>query len=837
MSNFSWQTDEETGWDDTIPQPKSPPRRKFPWQWLLVFVAAATLIPIIIYARLQQQVETATAQAEQDVLAAHQISQNAAATGDLDLFRTNLSRRDPEWADTQRQLITEGLFLDRSAFGLRWWGDAEIQLTDAAAIPTLPITITLSPDFLAAEVIYEQEYLFSESANISQTVRLQQTAVYRRGDGRWLRADPLDDFWGELKTINRPYLTVQYNARDGVIATRLANDLNQQLNTLCQTFATLACDEDFHIRVLLTRNPNRFFTLQEMEEIITVADDRRLSLPSPTLVGLPLDETGYDAILHGYARPVLALAITQLTGYECCEHGLMFRAFLDKALSQLSLQSWPMTSEAYGQLQIEALPEPATLLWRRDGLETGVTEDWLFLYALADFLVEEYASEVDVLQWAAALTNTPSYWDWLERVIGPIEDHLIFNTQWMGFIREQAQPQASPLPFPTGNIQLSCLNDNGQTTLYEYWPQLDEWRGVAHASNLLEPMGDGYIYEEYIDRGRVLIFKQGDTNTVITTTPTLDTTFSLSYPFLLLLNEHLPTNQFHFVSYNARNNETTQNWLVNLDACANGVCEPKPVSGIPVWSPDEQHILFYNELFNGDKFNNIELADRNGQVIAAVGFGQYPIWLDNSHYAYFSYDLNEAQQEILTSDLYIGSTNGESPQPAFTYADLQNLIPTISDEQHYLMLFGQARPGDHREISVLVFPWNELIGEPRAYVITLQWDEGWQELTASYIAWESTSVVIPTYSPDGQFELFINADDVDSGIILTIRDLTTGAEQVIRDLSAENFFFSFPVWSEDGRWLMYTIDNELLFVAPHEQYEWRVPHAFFQCNQTYYTPE
>ena len=172
--NFSWQTDEDRGWDDPSLQPPPRPRRKLPWTWLLVLSAAAFLITAVIYARIQEQVKETTARAEQDVLAAHQLSQNAAASQDVDLFRTNLSRRDASWAETQRELVAQGLFMDRTAFGLRWWGQAQISLTDAAATPTLPITITLAPDLLSAEVVYEQEYLLSGSATTSETVRLQQ---------------------------------------------------------------------------------------------------------------------------------------------------------------------------------------------------------------------------------------------------------------------------------------------------------------------------------------------------------------------------------------------------------------------------------------------------------------------------------------------------------------------------------------------------------------------------------------------------------------------------------------------------------------------------------------
>ena len=113
--NFSWQTDEEGGWNDPPPQPPPKPQRRLPWGWVLGLFAAALLITIVIYTRIQEQVKETTARAEQDVLAAHQLSQNAAASGDLDLFRLNLSRRTPDWADVQRQLVSEGLFMDRTA--------------------------------------------------------------------------------------------------------------------------------------------------------------------------------------------------------------------------------------------------------------------------------------------------------------------------------------------------------------------------------------------------------------------------------------------------------------------------------------------------------------------------------------------------------------------------------------------------------------------------------------------------------------------------------------------------------------------------------------------------
>ena len=839
--NFSWQTDEDSHWDDPIPGLPPGPRRKRHWQWLLVFAAAALLISTVIYARLQQQIQAATNQAEQDVLAAHQLSQHAAASNDLDLFRSNLSRRDPNWADVQRELITEGLFLDRSAFGLRWWGETGITLTDAAATPTLPITITLTPDLLSAEIVYEQEYLLTGSATPSETIRLQQTAVYRRGGGRWLRADPLDDFWGETEELEQPYLTMLFNQRDQVIATRLAQDLNQQLQVMCETFPDLNCSDDFHLRLLLTRNPERFFTLQDRESVITTED--QLSLPSPTLVGLPVDEAGYQIILKGYAVPLVSLAITRLTGYECCEHGLFFRAFLEKELSVLGLQPWSLTTEQYTQLTLTELPNAVTSYWNLERFDYDGYENLYYFYSLVDFLNHKYP-ETGLPLWQQGMGGAFTYWGWLGWVLGTVKSQAIFNTEWMQFIQRQAVLADPSIPLPTGQLQLACNTENGPFDVYRYDPRMDEWDIMILETgesrriiNVFQAIPGGYIAEQIVNDQRMIVMLRGGVSAVIASDLISDVIYTTAYPYLRLLSGKTPDNFFHFQSYNNRDGEEPQNWLVNLDDCADGNCQPQLIAGIPIWSPDGQFMLLYDDFYNEVEGNiNIHLGDRNAQIISTAGLGQYPFWLDNSHYAYFSYDVGDFEESVLTTDLYIGHINGDPPQAIFTHADLLNLIPQITDLNHAIMISGNARPGEYQEVSILVIPWNDSVSDYWVYVITLQGDEGWQGIEASYVTWSGSSPVIPSYSPDGRFQLFSNAYSSQTGPVVTIRDLTDGTEQVIRAVVTDSFFSSFPEWTEDGRWFIYVSNDEIIFVNPYEKAEWRVPHALNQCNQMYYAP-
>ncbi|MBP8000714.1 MAG: hypothetical protein KA314_07160 [Chloroflexi bacterium] len=843
--NFSWQTDEEGGWNDPPPQPPPKPQRRLPWGWVLGLFAAALLITIVIYTRIQEQVKETTARAEQDVLAAHQLSQNAAASGDLDLFRLNLSRRTPDWADVQRQLVSEGLFMDRTAFGLRWWEESGILLSDAAATPTLPITITLAPDLLSAEIIYEQEYLLSGSATTSETIRLQHTAIYRRGSGRWLRADPLDEFWGETVDIKKQYLTVRYNQRDEAIAIRLAKDLNEQLLAMCQTFPGVTCRDNLPITLLLTRNPQPFFTLLDMEEIITT--EGTLRLPSPTLVGLPTDEAGYQAIMRGYATPVVSLAIARFLGYECCDHGLFFRAFLDKELSVLGLQPWPLTTEQYAQLTPMDVPTDTAFIWLRSRINYDSGVDAISLYTLVDFLAREYP-DVDLALWQQGMQPGISFWEWLQSVLGLIKSQEMFNTEWMQFVQRQAAAASIP-SLPTGQLYLACTNNIGAFNIYTYQPQTDEWSITrldtretptfpsSDALNFFQAIPGGYVMDQLIGTDRVLVVERHGLSNIVTQAPLNEVLFTTPYPYLQLLGGKSPENYFYFQSYRRDGNESPQHWLVNLDECSGGQCQPQQIAGMPIWSPDRQLMLLLDDYFyeGVNSTINLRLADRNGQIINEVGLGQMPFWIDNTHFGYFQYQMVDGEF-ISTTDLYIGETTyGPSPQPLLTHEQMLGLLPQDVGNDSYYMIWAVARPGDSHNLSVLVLPHGDDV--PQYFVLDLVWDESWQSLI-SIDPRSINNMSLPTYSPDGLFELFIDlsggSEELQSQLAFLNRE--TEAIQIVPVTVGDILFFSIPIWSDDGQWLINVSDVEILLVNPYEGLEWRTPHGLGVCNQFFYAP-
>ncbi|NJN53613.1 MAG: hypothetical protein HC804_01965 [Anaerolineae bacterium] len=226
MSNkFEWKTEEEAGWEEEIAVPETRPSRSIPWKLLgLLLIGTLVLVGGVRW-QLNQQVRTVTRTVEQDVQAAHLFLQRVAAQQDVELLKSLLSGRDPEWVEAQKTLVAEGWFGSPPL-----WGGTAVPLT-----ATDPLTITLSPDLFSAEVQSENAYHVLNAEGITETVTLRQTAVYRRGDDRWLYAPPEETFWGETAVYRGDAISVRYPARDEEIATRLAEDLDALVyNDLCR---------------------------------------------------------------------------------------------------------------------------------------------------------------------------------------------------------------------------------------------------------------------------------------------------------------------------------------------------------------------------------------------------------------------------------------------------------------------------------------------------------------------------------------------------------------------------------------------------------------------------
>lgn len=824
---FSWRTDEDEGWDDTPihPSPKTKKRRS--WLWLLAVTAAAFTITFALYLRLQEQVETAAATAEAELLAAHQLIQQAAASNDLDLFRSNLSRRDPDWANAQRALISTGLYLNRSAFGLRWWGETQLNLSDAAATPTLPITITLSPDLLSAEVVYEEEYLIEGSSGVSQTIRLQQTAIYRRGSGRWLRADPQPEFWGVLRTIERDYLTVTYSRRDELIVQQLANDFDAELKQMCLAFPNLDCT-DLHLELRLTRDPASFFSLVQLEDVIA-PEEGEIILPAPTLVGLPVDDAGYELIMKGYASQLVAAAITQLITYECCHHGLFYHAFMDRLLGDLDLRAAPPLPDNLNENIQEIMSYGMPSLWGHNSLDYSDTTTLPYLYSLADFLLTSAKPPINAVDLLNGLRPNITFDTWLSEVTAESGTSLALVTmRWASYITEQTNPVGNlPLALPSGSIQLSCNAADNLSRIFRFDLETQYWTETQQVSEFFIPVHNGYAAADGGANQQTLLYLDtaNRQTSVITTTTTSNQSFQPNYFYASQLYGSPPPGYFYFiVQENNSYPPLASHWLADLTSCQAGQCDLKRLPGIPIWSPDSQHMILYEDV-GEDLSDNLFMADGTGGNLTEVGQGYLPFWLDNDHYGYFIRDENGTFSQMLT-----GQVDQALPEVILIESELHNRL-NPDDLVYFYLAWAMPRPQSipHR-LTLLAYGRSTSDNTDQYYLLEMQWDENWQTVTDVQLNRQSENGLFPFYSPDGRYLVLL--EDTAQSSHLTLINQETLAEQSY----AVADFFNFPNWSRDGQWLIQMTSTEVILIAPDYQIEKRIPFTQTFCSYYYYVP-
>ena len=454
-NNFNWRTDEEFDWDEE--EITAAPRQRAPLAWqrparilaVLLLVGAAVFL---VTRRAREQVDETTAEVNEDVLSSFDLLLRATEKADRELFLTLLSGRDAGWTEAQKMLLDSGLIFGRQTFNL--------QLDRAGLDENRPVAenITLSSDFTAAEVTFRAPYAAEVGNGLSVPIVLEQTQVYRRGnDQRWLLSPPLEDFWGAWATIAGQRLRVRYPLRDEALATRLAADLDSRLGAMCR-LPGVVCPVDLRVELRLGEEPGTLLTGLDKET--QIAGGPSFNLPAPTLVGIPVDEAGYQALLRGYAGHIVSALLTGYSGYECCDHPLFYQALLDFQLNQLAIQAWPLAQEDYGFLLNTAPPASKMFqIWSEPFDPLRERGAWQQVYALVDFVLSsETTTSVPEMQ--RMLNRHATFSGWLYGLIDfPYYDEPAVNQAWLQFLYDKADlvARVPPRPFPEESMALVCL--------------------------------------------------------------------------------------------------------------------------------------------------------------------------------------------------------------------------------------------------------------------------------------------------------------------------------------------------------------------------------------------
>ena len=430
--DFEWQTEEDRSW--RAPAGSAAGRRSWPGRplFLLGVVALALLGGGLALAlQLRQRVQEATADTEAQVLASYHLVVQAAEEQDVELFRHFLSGRDPAWSEAQAALLEEGALFDRAAFGLHW--------RPARAADPAKVSISLSPDLTEAEVVAEQMFAVAIGNGLTATLPLQRTSLFRLGEDAWLYAPPQNahSYWGGQGVHEGRLLRLAYPLRDEEVVRRLAPDLEKKLAQMC-ALPDLGCPAGWHLDVrlateagVLAASPNPQASRGRLREV---------SLPAPTLLGLPLNEAGYQALYRAYGSALVKVAVANLVDYECCAHYLFYQALRDDQLAQLGLRPWPLAPADYVQIRdgLRSLEELAVLWHETEAAGKGELNQ---VYAFVEFLRTDAS-----LGWPPAarlqrgLNTALRFSEWLQPFAA-----VSLEERWPGFAAEQARRASLPV--------------------------------------------------------------------------------------------------------------------------------------------------------------------------------------------------------------------------------------------------------------------------------------------------------------------------------------------------------------------------------------------------------
>lgn len=816
--------------------------------FLLVGLAVVLVggLAAVIVRQVNRRAAAAEAVVEAEVAAGHEALVRAAADRDAELFVFLLSGRDQEWAETQEELIDSGQFYDRSGGGFAWLRAAEGSNSEQI------VSVSVDPQLQRAEVVSNERYVVRPGPNISEMVTLQYTAVYRRGPDRWLYAPPEPEFWGENQVVRGQYLSLRFPIRDEEVARRLHADLDRVLGRLCAILQE-DCPNDLAVEVELSSDPASLLEFDNPLQRWTTGVD--VTLPTVTLIGRPLGETGYQMLFRDYASRLVASTLTELTGWTCCSHSLYYGTFMAAQLEALGLREWPDTSESF--LAVIQDPQFASqemqAFWRGGGIDPS-PRNVLPAYALVEFLIHD-GVPLSVFEMQQTLVRNPGlpYWAWLQDVTGgrylSLND---FQRDLLGYALERV-PVNSPIAPPNDDLQLVCwsMPRYDRPALYRYDPAnrvLDRERGLGSSSALLGGLPDdqGVVVASLpttqVD-GSTFIWRDGQG------TPVTYGAFNQTAA-LLPLPLNAPGNLIPFLVWDP---SLPPYALLSLDQCddADG-CYAQTLLGPLIWSPDGSQTLLTvggqlpvgeTPLAGGRSAGLLMLADSRGRRGQSLEMGTSPFWLDDATIGYvLPYSAPHAQVAVsrrleapegLPGDQYNGlfSTDHlfDATTPSYSgglHVDRIIVSPAYPDQLFVLT----ADPLGIFAVSYLLTYDLEqgelrirhrLVKEPSAYQrgYRLSPDGRWL-LIASLIQ----SAVAGVYEPT--WRLYLH--DIPNNV-------TREFEVIVPDWPAHWMVD----WSADGRWLS-LVSNGYVRLIPLDSEpwsEWPVVFEGLKCHSAVWVAE
>jgi hypothetical protein len=832
-NNFDWQTEDEAAWDELLPAtPKSAlSKHARPWRgWWLLLLGLLLIGGWLAWQQVAVRIAEAEAEATADLLASHDLLLQAAANQDEDVALALLSGRDVAWVAAQVDLVTTGLWLERPLLGLTY------QEASSEAV-----TVTLSADLFTAEMVYDVRYQTETAAPVT----LQHTAVYRRGADRWLYAPSETETWGEWQEQEYPRLTLRYRQHDADLAPRLGRDLSQAVTDLCLRVAGMTCPADFRVRVQLDPEPDSLLLLAT-----AVLPHNQLAyhyrLPTPALVGRPLDEAGYQALSQGYAAWLLGGIVADQVGYVCCEQATIFRVLLDYQLSQIGLKEWPVDAAFYEQVIAERqLLDSFVSHWSGHQAAALSSEAGWQTYLLVDYLLN---GPQTINQAAAALQQTllesDHVYAWLEkyssfeRGVGQSALRSFERQLWFyAYVQTLSQAADPSPPLPTQDLLFACHLVAGLGTMrllggttrllrYDLAANRWQWQESFQGFPLMAaaPAADGVLLNRMAasaDGQQVIWWRAGQTAPLTTAEDNV-----------LTLGQLSPNGRF-LVTYRPGGSVVTR-LLLDLEHCTAAGCLLHEVPGDIIWSPDGQRSLILTHPDQAIPFmaglhiarpGSLLLGDEAGRPLPGETLVtvRHPFWVDNDTFGYIINDEIEYQIVLLVEKgetrplVMLRALAEQLPSPLpLLYLSIAYVLPSPYEAGHYFLLVY-----DYLDDNLHLLHYDA--GRQAATHLTVFQTYGRQHGALPNVIWDTRYLI-----------LYDNTWAVGSlgTTRLFVYDLLEQTSQLYNTRPFPGWPSGRHTWTSDETWLAVLLgEGHLLLAIPHLDYTQVVTHeALAGCH-------
>ncbi len=841
---FDWHAEDDLNWDalpaDEETNDPSPRRRRWPILLLVVLLLAGATG--LILRQVNRRVDENSQAMRADIISSYNLLQIADADQDDELFFSVLSGSDSSWTVAQKDLFDTGLFYSRTPLGL-----SAVQTSKSSvSAENDPLEINFSPNLQEAEVISEQPFMIDIGHGLTETVILQETAVYRLGRERWLLSPPDDEFWGLQSSRQGTRLRLSAPERDAELARRLLPDLERKLDEMCQSLAEINCHSDLAVEVQFSTDPSTLVATLHPIVAEQAGGVLRVKLPTPTLIGVPIDETGYQALFRGYAAQLVSAVISHLVDFTCCRHAAFHQALLNHQLNQLSLKPWPVTTIDYQRILDEQLQiADIDNLWRNEdtGILTG-SEGWR-VYAFLDYLLETYPALSTVIM-QRELVRHESIYGWLDDSLSGAVDHTdaisssdLIRQFWLqAYTQTFSTGDRGTAPAPAQDLQFICniqddtIPSSTLAALYRYDLNQESWTKEFSTANalFLSPLPDDerLMLVEYNSGARwwqTQLWQDGHINPLLSGSNQYSVSFGYTDPdgSSLLVFVFPPDGNDAIIT------------LFDLNQCNAEGCGSRTLPSIPIWSPDGSQAIFTDEpnaqlallqsnlrtvmfdstadtpslqMYHSDRQKLVE-----GEAIISVaeltgmGNGHAPFWLDNETVGYVALAngrFSRPGQEILYTPV-----GKDEPQLLLTMNDLAETFPDpASIERIFWIHYAMVHPTDPKILFVVALSgWDQ-----QAHLFSFNRVSGEiQHLMENSYAADHTLAL----SPDGRFQVLTGRILNQPGIarddaLLLLHDLTLNSTTPFLIKPAD--FPAFPSydWSSDGEWLAMMLDYDLV---------------------------